>query len=546
MSIAELIMQGTKRSSESTAWVGDSLAKLGQQVGASLAEREQQKQAQEMLPFLQQSMQESMTLAGQGQSGAAYSKMLGTLNPETLNNPQLMPFVKLGFDAIGKSTDDYLLSQKATQSTSGMDSILPILALTNPQLASQLTAARTQTGTGNQPPSGGSNLSQYQDVDLSSLSATRSSEFSVPVQTNQGTKYARPKIEGPMPTNQGAGQPQAPSPTQANVAKGFEAIKQQIDSGTPFSSVMSESTKMIFPADTVKPFAKRIISIPKLEKYIPGAEGITELDSPDVLRQKGMNISSRSGMSLSYENIDPLYDYQKANKPFSEKINEAVSTLDADSNLQKAIKALGGFENISFVTDKKGNFSIEIPKGDKREKVPISKGTRDAVEFIAGVPQAAKNAMMPLYGTPAIFKPSGKTNEDKYPWRDTKPNGNAAPASPTPTPPPDQTTPFDKAVTQKQTEKQSQETVAAKKSLENQKTKIENSISELQDKDKILNAVAQKNITTLPEYLKKRMSSYMNATPARNKQDFLDTRKQIEKLKTELDSLKEKILEFPK
>ena len=67
MSIAELIMQGTKRSSESTAWVGDSLAKLGQQVGASLAEREQQKQAQEMLPFLQQSMQESMTLAGQGQ-----------------------------------------------------------------------------------------------------------------------------------------------------------------------------------------------------------------------------------------------------------------------------------------------------------------------------------------------------------------------------------------------------------------------------------------------------------------------------------------------
>ena len=411
MSIAELIMQGTNRASESTAWVGDSLAKLGQNVGAALAQREQQKQAQEMLPMLQQGMQESMTLAQQGQSGAAYSKMLGMLTPETLNNPQSMTLVKLGLDAIGKSTDDYLLSQKVSQSTSGMDSILPILALTNPQLASQLSAARTQTGTGNQvgtgnqpttpqpAPSNVSNLSGYEDVDLSSLSATRSSEFSVPVQTNEGTKYARPKIEGPMPTDQGAGQPQAPSPTQANVAQGFQAIKQQIDSGTPFSSVMSESTKMIFPADTVKPFAKRIISIPKLEKYIPGAEGITELDSPDVLRQKGMNISSRSGMSLSYENIDPLYDYQKANKPFSEKINEAVSTLDADSNLQKAIKALGGFENISFVTDRKGGFSIEIPKGDKTEKVPISKGTRDAVEFIAGVPQAAKNAMMPLYGT---------------------------------------------------------------------------------------------------------------------------------------------------
>jgi hypothetical protein len=205
-------------------------------------------------------------------------------------------------------------------------------------------------------------------------------------------------LTAPVGTTQQGGQ-QAPSPTQANVAQGFEAIKQQINSGTPFSSIMSESTKMIFPKDSVQPFAKRIISMPKLGKYIAGAEGITELDSPDVLRQKGMNISSRSGMSLSYENIDPLYDYQKSNKPFSEKINDAVSILDSDANLQKAIKALGGFENISFATDKKGNFSIEIPKGDKTEKVPISKDTRNSVEFIAGVPQAAKNAFMPLYGT---------------------------------------------------------------------------------------------------------------------------------------------------
>ena len=409
MSIAELIMTGTQQASKSTDWVADSLAKIGDNVSKVYREREQNKQAQEMLPMLQQGMQESMTLAGQGQSGAAYSKMLGMLTPETLNNPQSMTLVKLGLDAIGKSTDDYLLSQKVSQSTSGMDSILPILALTNPQLASQLSAARTQTGTGNQvgagnqptttqpTPSDVSNLSGYEDVDLSSLSATRSSEFSVPVQTKEGTKYARPKIEGPMPTDQG--QPQAPSPTQENVAQGFQAIKQQINSGTPFSSIMSESTKMIFSKDTVKDFSKRFISMPKLGKYIPGAEGITELDSPDVLRQKGMNISSKGGMSLSFENIDPEYNYQKEYKPFSEKINEAVSILDSDANLQKAIKALGGFENISFVTDRKGGSFIEIPEGDKKIRVPISKDTRNSVEFIAGVPQAAKDAMMPLFGT---------------------------------------------------------------------------------------------------------------------------------------------------
>ena len=401
MSIAELIMQGTNRSSQNTAWVGESLAKLGQQVGASLAEREQQKQAQEMLPFLQQNLQESMTLAGQGQSGAAYSKMLGTLNPETLNNPQLMPFVKLGFDAIGKSTDDYLLSQKVTQSTSGMDSILPILALTNPQLASQLTAARTQTGAVNQP-------TTTQPTGTMGSGGIAVADFETPpdgLPTDQGSEPQDSGLTAPVGTQDQTNQ-QAPSPTQAKVAQGFEAIKQQLNSGTPFNSIMSESTKMIFPKDTVQPFAKRIISIPKLGKYIQGAEGITELDSPDVLRQKGMNISSRSGMSLSFENIDPLYDYQKSNKPFSEQITDSISILDRDANLQKAIKALGGFENISFATDKKGNFSIEIPKGDKTEKVPISKDTRNSVEFIAGVPQAAKNAMMPLYGTDVIDMPA--------------------------------------------------------------------------------------------------------------------------------------------
>jgi len=107
MSIAELIMQGTDQNSKSTAWVSDSLQKLGQQVGTALKEKEQRQQAQVMLPFLQQNMQESMQLAQNGQSGEAYSKMFSVMNPQTLNNPQLAPFIKLGFDAIGKSTDDY-------------------------------------------------------------------------------------------------------------------------------------------------------------------------------------------------------------------------------------------------------------------------------------------------------------------------------------------------------------------------------------------------------------------------------------------------------
>lgn len=111
MSIAELIMTGTKRSSESTAWVGDSLQKLGQQVGQALAQKEQQKQAQEMLPFLQQSMQDSMTMAQSGDTAGAYSNIMGMFasNPNLINNKSILPFLDLGLkgvQAAGQTWED--------------------------------------------------------------------------------------------------------------------------------------------------------------------------------------------------------------------------------------------------------------------------------------------------------------------------------------------------------------------------------------------------------------------------------------------------------
>jgi hypothetical protein len=114
MSIAELIMQGTQRSSESTAWVGDSLAKLGQSVGKALQEREQQKQAQEMLPLLQQSMQESMNLAQSGDTAGAYSNMMGIFasNPTLMQNKAALPFLEIGLKGINESSKSFLDSER--------------------------------------------------------------------------------------------------------------------------------------------------------------------------------------------------------------------------------------------------------------------------------------------------------------------------------------------------------------------------------------------------------------------------------------------------
>ena len=125
MSIAELIMTGTNRASESTAWVGDSLAKLGQNVGAALAQREQQKQAQEMLPFLQQSMQESMTLAQKGNTAAAYSNMMGVLasNPNLMQNQAALPFIKIALQGLDESAKTYKQTQDYNQRQAYYDKV---------------------------------------------------------------------------------------------------------------------------------------------------------------------------------------------------------------------------------------------------------------------------------------------------------------------------------------------------------------------------------------------------------------------------------------
>lgn len=115
MSIAELIMQGTEQNSKSTAWVSDSLQKIGQNVSAVLKEREQQKQAQAMMPFLQQSIQESMTLAGQGKSGDAYAKMIPLLtDPSTANNPYIMRVIPALENGIKVAADDFLRNKQIT------------------------------------------------------------------------------------------------------------------------------------------------------------------------------------------------------------------------------------------------------------------------------------------------------------------------------------------------------------------------------------------------------------------------------------------------
>jgi hypothetical protein len=108
MSIAELIMTGTERASKSTDWVADSLAKIGDNVSKVLVDREQQKQAQEMLPMFQQGLKDAMINANEGDAGLAYSKLMPFLtDPATAKNPYFLRPIENAIKLIDASATQY-------------------------------------------------------------------------------------------------------------------------------------------------------------------------------------------------------------------------------------------------------------------------------------------------------------------------------------------------------------------------------------------------------------------------------------------------------
>lgn len=522
MSIAELIMQGTKRTSDSNAGVGDSLIKLGQQVGAALAEREQNKQAQEILPFLQQSMQESMKLAQDGDTAGAYSNMMGIFaaNPDLMRNKAALPFFELGLKGINESANTYQQTQNYDQRQSYYDKVTA-----NKTSGDESTFVDT-SGYG------------FGSVDNNTVTP-------LPVNMNQPVDEI-PQNEG-FTGNFSAGindEIQEETPAQQAGFAGKQNVENVISLPTDQQAKATEQ----FAITDYNSDQYEVRNIAGLSKYLPNFVGFAV--PKESWKETAASLSGKGELSRQSKMTAPQAreNFLKDNgTEFA--VKQAVATM-GDKTMTSLFNDYGkDIYALRASTDQRDDPRSQEPiytvTGKDGKDKKITKDQYAAIETIAGItPAVAENAG----GTPAIFK----TVKDRFPKRKNEEKTSEGVSSPakettaTPPPPPDQQTPFDEAETQKQTEKQTQSAAAAKKSLENKKTKIENSISELQDKIKILTAVAQDDNTILPEYLKPRMRSYQTATPARNKQDYLVTQKQIKELTAELNSLRKKILESSK
>jgi hypothetical protein len=381
MSIAELIMQGTNRASESTSWVGDSLAKLGQNVGAALAQREQQKQAQAMLPMFQQSMQESMRLAGEGKSGEAYSKLMPFLtDPSVAQNPFMMPALEAGIKMNQVAADDYMRSEQLRIQEGMYNQRSDYNSERIRLLEEKQNGVETPTSDTNRY--GFGNISSVDNETVTPLPVLKD--------------YAESDVG--IPETSGANQPvQEGTPAQI-------AGKQNVEGVSSLPPEKQKQASMSFGVTNVNPDQYEVQNIAGLSKYLPDFVGFAV--PKETWKETTASLSGKNELSRQSKLTAP-----EARENFTKdggtksNVEKAVRTM-SDKTMGKLFNDFGkDIYALRAATDQKSDETETIftVTGKDEQETEITKDQYAAIETIAGItPAVAENAG----GTPAIFKPS--------------------------------------------------------------------------------------------------------------------------------------------
>ena len=429
MSIAELIMQGTEQNTKSTAWVSDSLQKLGQQVGTALKEKEQQRQAQVMMPFLQQNMQESMQLAQSGQSGEAYSKMFSVMNPQTLNNPQLLPFIKLGFDAIGKSTDDYqknrqlgMMETMYGQRYGGTGTVAPdvtqtLANLNNPnapmvdqgavydqgggydQGVPAMTEQAVEAGAAGQPfPFAAARQASptlQQSQGMPAMGGNQIIEADLPVDMSVTPPEMQPLAQGPVQPAQPA-QPQQQFKPPQNMIDKYLAFSTKFDKlDSVERATVMDNQSILFPDDKK---ATDFVNKPSKDKSFFPVNRVTTIGVPGVVAvelPKEYEKWIESGRSQSAKGE---WSYQI--KPEAQNKPEAQAAMKWLQDWQSASIAVSSDPKLRSLIDNAGGdiLKVNLTQEDRsptKEEVIIDPNIKQVKENLASV-QGADNGNIRL------------------------------------------------------------------------------------------------------------------------------------------------------
>ena len=374
--------------------MANDLSAFGQTVVKGMKDTRDSQTAQSMLPVMQQAMKSF----GAGNSAEGYSTLL-TLSAADPSNPYLDKLIKVGLIG-GQAVDDNRYKMAvANAKTSGMESILPILMLTNPELAKKLSGS----------------LGKTTPTDATQATETQTENIDNP--SPKLDKNGVPIIEPALPMEEldsiikPVDDKSETPPESKTVVETRNAInansKQLYKNGATYGEVVANADDMVFTSETLGPLKPELRKVTGLEKYIPGVRGVAIIPE-DAFKNKSLSINSRSGATASFAN-DP--QYQKDPAKFLEGITQAIATLDADNGIQEAIKIQGGIKNISFVPGLGTQSKIaNLPKG---KTIKINETSKKALELISALPQAAKNAQSPLFGDGIdIPAPLNKSKEE--------------------------------------------------------------------------------------------------------------------------------------
>lgn len=328
MALPALITDFNKQTVNYGMAVGESLQKLGQQVGQTLAMQEYQKQAVESLPALQQSMSESIKLIGEGKTGEGYNMLFNTVlsDPRNLTNPILSQVVNLGLQTGKQAGNEYAeqLIARARGVPAGQS------------LAERIAAKALGLADAEPPPP--ENEGADQGVDL-----TKPTEEMAVVQNSV-----------------------APKPFAEAQKSAAEAMQQEVDLGN-----------VVTGGDYSE--------IENIGDVFPGVVGIVA--EPKVGATLNSFTLSNRNTSTSFQ-VDK--SAVEAYKQYRERLTEQLAELQGSAKLYDHIKKIGGIKNLRTENTTDG-FRYEVGKDEKTGK-PIYASLIDKERKIRGAITFLKKA----------------------------------------------------------------------------------------------------------------------------------------------------------
>jgi hypothetical protein len=318
----------------------------------------------------------------------------------------------------------------------------------------------------------------------------------------------------------------------------FEKQKAEMDN----NSILFPNKEMLAKYKPAK--GRGIIELsPAATVGVPGLAGAVEIPESYMKYIVGsINVNPSTG-SKSYS-IKPEIEGDAKAKAALNWFNQWQDTsIQVNSNpklrdlLSKAGNDALAIDINPVGTRSDSQFELSV-KGNPESKLKVSKEVANQITILQTQTAAANthDAKFIRLKTEAP-KAANMSREDQVKKAQellgkTQPETETAPLAITPTEQLSPENPFAKSVSEKETQKETDK----KQSIETEKTNIQNSILDLENKIKILTAVGQRNPEMLPDYLRRRMGNYMSATPSRNAKDFEDTKNKLAELKTKLKS----------